>query len=380
MSALGDLLELVHGAQGSYRTVRLRAREWRHDARSMLAHERWQAAHGGATAVAVLLGTGDPEPGPEEHESTIALWLSPPRARAETVSDGDVCLTVIDGDRWWSHDPDMGAITNDGDPGYQTGAGEELRALLEPALLIPFVDLSIGESVEAAGRQAIRVLARPRAERPNHHGMSPLPPGADEHELLVDAERGVLLRLESRIEGAPYSVAEILEVAFDEEFPTDTFVFRSPDGRPARPVGEAFPMHEPLQLHEAASRAPFTVFVPTLVPEGAELTASYIAARDDPPGVAASLHLSYAHHSHNLSIMETLIADGDWGDIGWEERESAGRRYLVREEHGSRNLLVDIEGTRVFMTGSGLDLAALIDVAASLVPASPEPPHLVPAS
>lgn len=175
-----------------------------------------------------------------------------------------------------------------------------------PSLIIPFADFSVAGPVEGAGRPAIRALARPRALHAERLGLSPLPLGADAHELLVDAERGILLRLESRIDGAPLSVAEILEVAFDEDPPA------------------------------------FEVFAPTLAPEGTELHVFYQPA--SARGVGASVHLAYAHHAHSLSIAESLVADGDYGDTGWEEREHAGRRYLTRDVHGQQHLLVDLGG------------------------------------
>ena len=231
-----------------------------------------------------------PAPAPESQEATLALWLAPPRARSEVAREDGNRLAVVDGDRWWSHDPHFGALTNDGDPHHQAGVGEELRALLDPALMIPF----------------------------------------------VDAERGVLLRLESRIEGAPLIVTELLELAFDEDFPADTFTFSSPDGLAPRRFDGVFGAREDLPLHEAARRAPFAAVAPSLIPEGTELMASYSPGGDH-RGMTPSLHLSYPHRTHGLSITE---------------------------------------GTRVFMVSQGLDGAALLDVAASLERASQDPPLL----
>ena len=204
-----------------------------------------------------------PAPAPESQEATLALWLAPPRARSEVAREDGNRLAVVDGDRWWSHDPHFGALTNDGDPHHQAGVGEELRALLDPALMIPFVDLEVFGPCRAAGRPAIRAAALPRAGGRDQLGMSLLPQGADEHEIVVDAERGVLLRLESRIEGAPLIVTELLELAFDEDFPADTFTFSSPDGLAPRRFDGMF------------------------------------GAREDLP-----LHLSSPHHAHGLSITE----------------------------------------------------------------------------
>jgi len=47
--------------------------------------------------------------------------------------------------------------------------------------------------------------------------------GADEYEAVVDAERGVLLRLASRLEGEDFDALEVEEIFFDEQFPEEVF-------------------------------------------------------------------------------------------------------------------------------------------------------------
>jgi len=44
----------------------------------------------------------------------------------------------------------------------------------------------------------------------------------------VDAERGVLLRCASRLEGKNFDALEVEEIHFDEHFPEDTFASRDP--------------------------------------------------------------------------------------------------------------------------------------------------------
>ena len=56
----------------------------------------------------------------------------------------------------------------------------------------------------------------------------PLYWGADEYEVLVDAERGVLLRCASRLAGEDFDALEVEEIHFDERFPEDTFASREP--------------------------------------------------------------------------------------------------------------------------------------------------------
>ena len=52
--------------------------------------------------------------------------------------------------------------------------------------------------------------------------------GADEYEVVVDAERGVLLRCASRLGGADFDALEVEEIHFDERFGEDVFTSREP--------------------------------------------------------------------------------------------------------------------------------------------------------
>jgi hypothetical protein len=50
--------------------------------------------------------------------------------------------------------------------------------------------------------------------------------GADEYEVVVDAQRGVLLRCASRLGGKDFDALEVEGSHFDERFPEDTFASR----------------------------------------------------------------------------------------------------------------------------------------------------------
>jgi len=86
-----------------------------------------------------------------------------------------------------------------------------------------------------------------------------LPAGADGYELSVDRERGVVLRVAAAVEGEEFWVSEFEELAFDEDFPADTFRFVPPPGEEVR--APAVPFHEPFAIEEAeelASKDPLT--------------------------------------------------------------------------------------------------------------------------
>jgi hypothetical protein len=52
--------------------------------------------------------------------------------------------------------------------------------------------------------------------------------GADEYEVVVDAERGVLLRCSSCLGGEDFDALEVEKIHFDERFGEDTFASRDP--------------------------------------------------------------------------------------------------------------------------------------------------------
>jgi len=50
-----------------------------------------------------------------------------------------------------------------------------------------------------------------------------VPEGTTDHLLLVDAKVGTILRAAARLEGREFYVAQVEEIAYDEEFPEGTF-------------------------------------------------------------------------------------------------------------------------------------------------------------
>lgn len=80
-----------------------------------------------------------------------------------------------------------------------------------------------------AGREALSV----EATKPGGWELTsePLWWGADDYELVVDAERGVILRLASRLEGRAFDATGVLDICFDETFPEGTFALDLPGVR-----------------------------------------------------------------------------------------------------------------------------------------------------
>ncbi len=90
--------------------------------------------------------------------------------------------------------------------------------------------------------------------------------GADEYRLLVERERGVVLRAAALLEGEEFWASEFEELVFDEELPRETFVFEPPPGVEIR--GPDLGLHESVTIEEAARRVSFPVFYIPELPEG----------------------------------------------------------------------------------------------------------------
>lgn len=211
-----DILDLMRTSRERWGTVRATLRHWENP---VLARE----------AMRLLLPDVPPLSQAGESRSEVAMrraWARKPyRWRIEYEGpDGEI---VFVGDLAWSSPPRL-----------PPNAPRRLRAERSPdALLLEAVDGTIAYTfdpwilleelfiarvlgrVEHAGREALKVSAMDQGSPSSLLGW-----GADDYELLVDAERGMLLRSAARTEGKEFQVTEVLEIAFGEELPEDIFV------------------------------------------------------------------------------------------------------------------------------------------------------------
>lgn len=88
------------------------------------------------------------------------------------------------------------------------------------------LELQVKGYVRRAGREAVRLVGAPVEEW--EAPPEPLWWGADEYEVVVDTERGILLRCASRLGGKDIDALEVEEVFFDEQLPEDVFTSREP--------------------------------------------------------------------------------------------------------------------------------------------------------
>ena len=88
-----------------------------------------------------------------------------------------------------------------------------------------------GRELTVAGRECVKVRADTVSWGYPPHVFSSYRAGwegATDHLLLVDARIGTILRVAARLEGREFRVAEATSVAYDEEFPEETFRLELP--------------------------------------------------------------------------------------------------------------------------------------------------------
>lgn len=394
MTNVADVFELMHRGADSFQTVRATIRVWHDHEKNQRAFEREieeeQAADEGTGSI-IMLTVGDPEAEPPsaEAEETVRLWLEKPGKRREEADGPQRRVSVTNGVKSWEYSPEFGALEQEADPDDDRG---EADALLHPERLLPSVDIEVVGPTSVAGRQGVRLRARRRRapRRPLFGPLGPVP-GADEYDLVVDKERGILLRTEASIDGEPFAISEIVEIAFDESFAPETFQFVPPEGETLHSPEELWGEHEhEFSVEEAAARASFPVWIPSRLPrlpnrhvlgQAWEIQVHYQqgAAR---PKMPESVSLFYWHDvGTSFTLSETAVREPLDARLPWEAVELDERLYLVWEPEPSRlpvpiQLRVELEGTDVHLSSPELAREELLEVARSLVRAPTEPPSL----
>lgn len=222
MTSVGEALDLVHDGRHRLRTLKAGVREWRHFERGRRAFSRVMARRGTASSEAELV-----EKAPERTETRSRLWVSRPgRIRLERLlgpGDGDVAMVVVDGDRWWSYHP-QGGFESSEEGGRSQAQTLAMRQLLDPWPLLGDLALEVEGEASVAGRDGLVLRGTP-TQHPDRTVLIGLGQGADAYELTADREFGVLLRTSARIDGEPFEVKELAEVAFDGAIPDEVFAF-----------------------------------------------------------------------------------------------------------------------------------------------------------
>jgi outer membrane lipoprotein-sorting protein len=387
MGELGDLLELIYNARGSFTTVSGVLRTWRDSDLGQAAmrelHER-KTAGGSGSSLLVLRRPG-PDDTPNEVVERIRFWHErPDRIREEYESDHPAgrngVKAVRDGRHWWSYDPRSGGITNAGAPDVHSGVGEEIKRLLDLSDVLGVCDLEIIGDGEVAGRHGIRVRV---TDRPTEdHFLRRIPPMGDELEYVFDVERGIALRQAVLVHGDAFSISEFEELLFDAAIPSETFVLSLPDGETFASVGEDFALDH-VNLEEAARLASFRLFVVPRLPDGEwRMSVVYVRPRER-PARAESVHITYMREDaqQQLALTERATAQADEPELSEElfgpdveEVDRNGTRYRVARGEGDpfgppTMVELEREGTTIQLLSQELDADVLVGLASELVEA-----------
>lgn len=149
------------------------------------------------------------------------LFFSNTRYRVQSESLGPRFLHIKDGER--DSRPDPVEISASGI--YEQVAFMDAPALYrqvmwDPNMLIPEMWFEpLGRQI-VANREGLKVRARPRW---TSHDYIVVPPWADAYELVVDLERGVLLRFGCWFQGHEGIADEVIDITFDRSLPEDLF-------------------------------------------------------------------------------------------------------------------------------------------------------------
>jgi hypothetical protein len=237
MTDLADVLELMHTSSERWDSLRLVGHEWRHHETLHRAFERHIAELGGQTSRVIAFrrleaaeeGAGYKEP--EEGREEWRVWLTKPdKTRTQFQVGIETVTAIFIGDRWWSRSPSR-YVTNEGDPKVGHGRGPQ-EALIDTAPHVGSLRLQVDKLASFLSRPAYFVTAMLKDGEP--HGFNPtlhmLGIGAELYRLVVDAKLGILLRTQAELEGVPFRIVEVDELAVDEQLDEtlfDPFLLRS---------------------------------------------------------------------------------------------------------------------------------------------------------
>lgn len=387
--ALGALLELLHDAASSFRTVQATYRTWRHEQRrqeAFRANTEELKRRGAAISTATAVRIGDSQP--PETDETVRIWRDGQRLRQEHHGGWrDGHYGIIDGPLWWSWSDQMGAMSNQDDPSVSGGIDQGLEVMLNPTPLMSLLRFRMAGTSQVAGRTAITTHATPRqgglsdvrsARDPRtRHDLHALGTGADSYQLEVDRERGTLLAVTAIRDKQPFYKVTTLAIRFDEPIPPETFQFRPPEGEPIQSPRGLLPRPQVVSLTQAQRRASFTVLMPDRVPAGWRAHCTFVEASPRPP-LPERVFLNYRSEDGHQSISISQIAAADASqhyaniinDQSWQVTPRDGRPVRIAPPGWPQaQAQLQHDETFVFLTSDSLTPDELATIAAGLRPA-----------
>lgn len=204
----------MRNARGRWRTARAVVRDWEDIVR---AREVWDTST--AQDLARSGGEREHETGPRSAVAMRRVWARKP-CRWRLEFEGPDGTNVFVGDLAWTEPPEAPREESMTTPDalHLEAIDATVAYIFDPWLVASELVMRVLGYTEHAGREAVTIVGV--AE----HGQGTvLGPYADDYELLVDAERGVLLRSACRFGGEEFKSTDVLEIAFDEDLSDDLF-------------------------------------------------------------------------------------------------------------------------------------------------------------
>ena len=368
----------MHTSLRRWQVIQASGWEWHHTVRSRRAWARLSPPD-----LSRSVGFGGSSVGQyeaEEAREPWRLWVEQPdKVRTEFMVEDDTITAVIVGDTWWSWSPSRGVITNQGDPHHAHGRGPGY-ALIDPSSILPAIELGLARRTTFIGRPVLEVLATPAPIDDDdeessdwRHATLGLGGGADEYALLVDAERGVLLRSEARIGGQLFRIVEMDTVRFDQDLEGN--VFAPPTDRDVEPAWAP----RAVKLIELPDAVPFTVFVPGHPPFGIEH--ADVHPPDRRYGIAEQINIAFASNSfgeedRSFWVVESAEPLPERRAVEWNKANGMSLGEDQDVDPTLRVVRLERLGTYVELRSYHLEIEELLDLARSLVPLLDAPPSL----
>ena len=201
-----------------------------------------------------------------------------------------------------------------------------------------------------------------------------LPPGADEYEFHVEPARGVILSIQARCAGEAFETYEVADVVFDQPLADELFTYSPAYAEQVRP---SVPVTEFISLVAAIERMPFSVLVPSQLPdvEHVQLDVIHHPARLRSPRETLCLGYRWYEPRLSVSVYEAATADPELDNFEWEHVRHRDRDLRISDPGaglGHRGIAMEHAGTHILLW-SEIDRQTLLDVAASFAPAVARP-------
>jgi outer membrane lipoprotein-sorting protein len=229
-----DALTRMQAADASFRTVKGVVEAWEDEVRFA---DAWNKYVRGLPrgSVKPLGGSPDHSPAPPQPNKRMSrVWMAKPwqwHVETQPPVDPSLATVVIDDRVWWLTDGRSEATTNEGFARPSKAAAGLERTLIVMVLPDPLTTSFRFETTgerQALGRSAFSVIATPTNNEFSFW------PEADKIEMVVDAERGVILSWTTYSEGSPYSSKQFVEIEFDQPIAADVFQFKPNPGMQVR--------------------------------------------------------------------------------------------------------------------------------------------------